>query len=230
MNSFLLLAILSVGLCGWVRTKSVDIDEKYLHATCMQLTSCNGVCSVEKPSDEDGDHDWEEETDPDQLCDLTRECLCWKPVDQCIADNSKDDRICHSKPPPSSSTFTATKRCNGGVAGVEKTPNCFAWDRIPCDIDGCDSQECREKYTACAEKDGVCGHHPPQQTGWVRNGICNKYNDCKCWTKQIEKKIFGGNEETTEHFDSATNFTTDDYATIDSTTGDATDLSTDADF
>merc|ERR1712055_471289 len=186
MNKLIVLALFAgLYFCG-VAKVAAGKGKALVNTKCLQLISCNGVCSIDAPGSTD---EWEEDTDED--CDRTRGCKCWKPTVSdsggCTAtDAATDRRPCVNGAaggPPSISTYY---NCQNEVCKPDadngNNGDCYFWSRKPCDVSICDSFRCVKRYRKCHEKKGVCAHKAPED-GWTQDGICHKYNDCKCWVK-----------------------------------------------
>merc|ERR1711970_754068 len=185
MNMLNVLALLAGLYCSCGVEAVKGKGKTLVNTKCFQLITCKGVCSIDPPGDWDNDQ-WEEDTTG--VCDIRRGCKCWVPeTGSCTPDDSDDQRLCvwgagHQGGPPSISTFY---QCQNEVCKVDSTNgDCYPWVRKPCDVSICDSFKCVKRYRACAEKNGVCAHEVPEADGWTEDGICHKYNDCKCWVKE----------------------------------------------
>merc|ERR1712113_614431 len=74
MNKLIVLALFAgLYFCG-VAKVAAGKGKALVNTKCLQLISCNGVCSIDAPGSSD---EWDEDTTED--CDKTRGCKCWKP-------------------------------------------------------------------------------------------------------------------------------------------------------
>merc|ERR1712002_84048 len=188
MNKLNVLALFAgLFFCDVSSRSDINRSRGYINTKCVQLITCNGVCSIEPPGIVSADGTTDEwEVDATGVCDETRGCVCWKPSidngDGCTPTDGSDTRICAKGGPPSISSFYQCPDDPCFEDANDPTQNCYPWVRKPCDVSICDSYKCVKRYKTCTDKKGICAHEAPID-GWIEDGICHKYNDCKCWVK-----------------------------------------------